>query len=319
MEKLEKIGKTILTKCLHFQKNECCLIISDKGRRQFAQALFSAIDKFGGYPIFAEVISPKRYGFEPPKALIEAMRHSDAVIIVTEFPLNHQQARTAGNNSRLLTIATTDPETIERLINSNFNKIQERTQKLADIFTIGKRLTLTAASGTNLTASIAVVKGKVNTGIASQKGQFSSLPGGEAYLAPVSGSAQGKIVIDTSLDFVGKLKSPITLTVKDGAIAKISGNDEAAILRKLIKPFGQNARKLVGIGVGTNEKAKPGLSVGEDKKAIGTVHVTIGNNTFYDKSRRMPARIDGVLQNATLSIDGMTILENGEIPIFNHK
>ncbi|MBN1351965.1 aminopeptidase [candidate division KSB1 bacterium] len=317
MVKNEKIARAIFAKCLQLQKGECCLIISDENRRAFAQMLFTSIHKYGCNPVLAEVMSPKRYGDEPPKALIEAMRHADAVILTTEFPLIHRQVRVTGFKTRILTISTIDTNTIERLISADYSKIKERTQKMADIFTIGKRLTITTPAGTNLTMSIANVKGKVNSGVATDKGQFSSLPGGEAYLSPVSGSAQGKVVIDRSLDFIGLLNEPLTLSVKDGVIVKISGNKEAQNFRRIIKPYGQNARKLIGVGVGTNDRAKPGLSVGEDKKSIGTVHITIGNNTFYDKTRRLPARIDGVLQNASLSIDGRQIIKHGEIPIFH--
>ena len=316
MEKLEKIIRALLTKCIRLQKNECCLIVADENRRQFAQILHRVIHQFGAFPIYVEVVSPKRYGFEPPKAIIEAMKHSDAVVIATEFPVNHTQARVTGNKSRILSLSTTNVDTLQRMIHTDYDRVRERTQKLADIFTIGKRIVLTTPAGTNLITSISSVKGKINTGSACQRGQFSSLPGGEAYLPPVSGTAQGKVVIDMSLDFFGKLKAPITLTVKNGAVVKISGDDEARQLRKLIKPFGQNARKLVGIGVGTNDKAKPGLSVEEDKKVAGAVHITFGNNIVYDKSGKRPAWIDGVLHNATLSIDGMKIIENGKMPIF---
>lgn len=316
MLKLEKITRTILTKCLQLQKEECCLIVADENRRQFGQMLHKVVHQFGAYPVYIEVVSPKRYGYEPPRAITEAMKQADAVVIATEFPINHKQARTTGNKTRILSLSTVDPDTICRMICANYERINERTKKLADIFTIGKRIKLTTPAGTNLTMSISSVKGKVNTGIACQKGQFSSLPGGEAYTPPVSGTTQGKVVIDMSLDFIGKLTTPITLVVKNGTIAKISGKHEADKLRKLIKPFGQNARKLVGIGVGTNDKAKPGISIGEDKKVIGAVHITFGNNIAYDKSGRRPARIDGVLRNSTLVIDGMVIIENGKTPIF---
>ena len=56
-----------------------------------------------------------------------------------------------------------------------------------------------------------------------KKGDFSNLPAGEAYIAPVEGTAHGLIVVDGAMAGVGKVLKPLKLFVKNGYVTKIEG------------------------------------------------------------------------------------------------
>ena len=60
-------------------------------------------------------------------------------------------------------------------------------------------------------------------GIATEPGKFTSLPSGEAAVAPLEGKTQGNIIIDFAMDGIGLLSQPIRLEVKDGRVISIQG------------------------------------------------------------------------------------------------
>lgn len=109
-------------------------------------------------------------------------------------------------------------------------------------------------------------------------GESGNLPSGEAYIAPIEGSANGKIVIDGSIAGIGKLDSPVLLTIDNGRIVNAEG--EAA--PKLLAILGDTDGRFLGeFGIGTNDKARITGVVLEDEKVYGTIHVAFGsNNTF---------------------------------------
>src|SRR3989304_7426432 len=93
-------------------------------------------------------------------------------------------------------------------------------------------------------------------GIVPSPGDFSNLPAGEAYLAPVEGTAQGVMVIDGAMAGVGKVKRPIKMRVKDGFVVEISGGPEANKLQKLLEPVGQLAYNVAELGVGIDGRVQ---------------------------------------------------------------
>jgi leucyl aminopeptidase (aminopeptidase T) len=121
------------------------------------------------------------------------------------------------------------------------------------------------------------------------------------------------IVVDGTMIGKGRLETPIRMAVRDGRVVEISGGEEAAILRRMIEPYGEAGRNIAELGIGTNDKAMLSGVVLEDEKVLGTVHMALGDSASMGGSVHVPIHLDGVMLHPTLVVDGRTVLEDGRL------
>ena len=154
-----------------------------------------------------------------------------------------------------------------------------------------------------------------DTGIYHNPGDFGNLPAGEAFIAPVEGTAQGVIVIDGAMSGVGVVEEPIKMTVESGYVTEITGGHGARMLEDAIADLGKPARNIAELGVGTNDRAIITGKVLEDEKVLGTVHLALGNNVGFGGTCDVPVHLDGIILRPTLVIDDEVIIKEGALQI----
>lgn len=64
-----------------------------------------------------------------------------------------------------------------------------------------------------------------DTGIYDARGEWGNLPGGEAYVAPVAGTANGKLVVPRG--WYPGLNEDMMLEFKDGYVVSLQGGGQA--------------------------------------------------------------------------------------------
>jgi leucyl aminopeptidase (aminopeptidase T) len=159
--------------------------------------------------------------------------------------------------------------------------------------------------------------GHADTGLNHNPGDFSNLPAGEGYIAPLEEKSEGVIVINGSMAGVGKLEDEeIIITVKEGFATEIRGGKAAEKLLSIMQPFGKLAFNVAELGIGTNDKALVIGNVLEDEKAIGTVHLAFGDNKSMGGTIRVASHLDGVIMKPTVYVDDKLIMEEGKFLIF---
>ncbi len=79
-------------------------------------------------------------------------------------------------------------------------------------------------SGTDLVFSLKGRKGGEDNGINVKPGQWSNLPAGEAYIAPLEGTAEGELVVEKG--WHPNLKENMIITFEKGLVCKIQGGGE---------------------------------------------------------------------------------------------
>jgi leucyl aminopeptidase (aminopeptidase T) len=138
-------------------------------------------------------------------------------------------------------------------------------------------------------------------------------PNGEFNVPPVEGSGQGKLVIDLCMHQLGRLSSPIELTVENGRITKIDGGTDAHFLRNYLEQYGdENAYMCPAeASVGINSKALIRGIQREDKNILGSMHFGLGTNVDVGGSVLSNIHMDGVLLEPTLYVDGNMRMEHG--------
>jgi leucyl aminopeptidase (aminopeptidase T) len=314
MEGLKEAAHVALTDCADVKKGENVVVITDAPLRNRGLAFWEAARELGADAVFCEIIPRSTNGEEPPRAVAALLAASDVFMIPTSKSLSHTDARrkACANGARGATLPNITEDTMTRTLRADYAEIEARTRQIARILEGAKRARVVTKLGTDITMSVEGREWEEDTGIVRMPGAFTNLPAGEAYIAPVEGTAEGIIVADGSCAGVGVIKQPITIEVKGGLAGKISGGPEAAALEKLIVPFAEKGRNIAELGIGTNDRAQLVGSTLEDEKVLGTVHIALGDNKSMGGNVAVASHLDLIIKAPTLIVDGNEIIKAGK-------
>jgi len=126
----------------------------------------------------------------------------------------------------------------------------------------------------------------------------------------VEGTAQGKLIVDGS--FHRLLDKPVEIDIKDGYATKIVRAPDVA---REMESGGKQTFNVAELGIGLNPAAKIMGNVLEDGKALGTIHISFGDNSTFGGKVQAPFNRDGIVTKPTLVINEKTILEKGELKV----
>jgi leucyl aminopeptidase (aminopeptidase T) len=315
---LEDAARIAVEKCMGLKSGETCLVITDEPCREVGYALWEAARWVRAEAMLLEIIPRERNGEEPPVGVAEFMKGFRVILCPTSKSLTHTQARknACDSGARVATLPGVTADMMGRTLNADYDGIRERSERLAKILTSGSEAHLTTPAGTDLRFALKGRPGFADTGIVHKPGESSNLPAGEAYMAPLEGETEGTLVIDGAMAGVGVIQGEaIRMAVKGGYAVEFSGGEAARQLEEMIKPLGKPARNIAELGIGTNEKAILTGKILEDEKAIGTVHVAIGDNQSMGGTVSVESHLDGILLRPTLLIDGNAVMREGEIVV----
>lgn len=196
----------------------------------------------------------------------------------------------------------------------DWNVVARRTRACASLLDRARRVVVRGPNGTYLRLEIAGRRCHPDDGILHRPSMYGNLPAGEAFLAPLEGTAQGVLVAEWSQ--TEHLKRPLVLWVRDGLLHEVEGEGQAAeILRRKKRENPLNAN-VAELGVGTNHGAKRPDNILESEKILGTVHVAFGDNHGFGGTVSAPFHQDYVVFNASLTAElpggrRKTILDHG--------
>ena len=310
---LRRAARTALRQCMGLESKEICLIVTDTPLRSIGMIFWAEASELGAEAMILEMAPRQRNGEEPPRVVAEAMKSARVVLIPTSKSLSHTEARKEAckAGARIASLPGITEECMARTLVADYDAIAERSIDLAEVLSSGVRVHLTSARGTDLVMSIEGRIGYPDTGQYLTPGDFGNLPAGEAYIAPVEGTASGVLVVDGAMAGVGLLAEPLVLHVEDGYVSRIEGGEGKVLLEKVINGLGRDALNVAELGIGTNDLAVVTGKVLEDEKAMGTVHVAIGNNSGFGGKIKVQSHLDGILLSPTLEIDGKVVIQDG--------
>jgi len=315
---IEEACNTIVKDCMNIKKNEKVLVISDEKSLSIGKAIFKKCKEIGAEAAHLEIIERKNHGEELPEFIATAMKSSNVVIAPTTKSLSHTKARKEAckAGTRVASMPGITENMLERTLNADYKNMAILTNKLAEILNDGENVILNSPGGTKIKFEINRRKGIADTGILHNKGDFGNLPAGEAYIAPLEGTANGVVVFDGAVAGIEKVDEPIIIEVADGKLTDIKGGKAAEEFRKVVfSNKNENSKNLAELGIGTNLKARLNSSLLEVEKVMKTVHIAFGDNASMGGEISAPIHIDGVILKPTLIIDNRTIIKNGEIKV----
>ncbi|MEK3725516.1 aminopeptidase [Paenibacillus sp. FSL H8-0034] len=311
-KELTDISIHILTNSLGLKAGETFLVVADEAKQELGMALWLAGKQLKAEAMLLIMRDRGKSGEEPPAAVSEAMKGSEVIVCVTEHSLTHTKARkeAVARGARIATMPGITPDMfLEGAISADYAQVKELSVKAAGLLENGSTVRI-EKGGKSLTFSIAGRKGYPSTGVYLNPGEWGNLPSGEAYTAPVEGTAEGQIEVDCSFAGIGKLEAPLHLTLKEGRLVDVEGPASDKLLHIL---GDQEGRMLAEFGIGTNNKARITGVVLEDEKVYGTIHVAFGSNHTFGGTIVAGVHVDGVVNEPDVYIDGQLIIQEGRL------
>ncbi len=245
----------------------------------------------------------------------------DAVVALSYYSTSHTRFRdflTRVCGARYASMPLFDVLMVEGPMNVDWKSLARTAKKITAVVNRAEAIEISTPNGTHLSFSTRGRKALADTGILSGPGSFGNLPAGEVFLAPVEGSANGRLVIEWAP--TRELKSPVTLIVKEGLVRQVTGEEDfAGLIGKKLEEREEN-RNIAEFGIGTNSMAKRPDNILESEKILGTIHIALGDNSTFGGRTKTPFHQDFVFFRPTVTLvlkDGKktVLMKNGQFQV----
>jgi len=314
---MAKTAKMIMKNVLCIQPGENVCILTDTERPESITRVLAIAAQMAGAETVVVTMTPREMGgVEPPTIVASAMIAADAIINQTSHSLTHTNAQRNAlkRRARVCNLREVNEDMMIRGgITADYVKVKELTEKLANLLTISKKVHITTPQGTNMTMNIEGRRGNVLAGFATNPGEFSGLPDGEACVAPLEDMAEGIIVNPYSIEKINIVKEPFRLEVKNGKALKIEGGKEAKQLESIIEKAGETGRNIAEFAIGTNPECRITGITREDKKSWGSAHIALGDNKTLGGIVESYMHLDIIMLKPTVRLDDVLVVDNGKI------
>ncbi len=306
-------SRIVLQNCLNIKYNEKVLIVTDDDEYEIGKALYDEANNMPGIEAVMLTMKPNKVsGQEPPYIVAKAMEEVDCVVCVTKASLSHTNARinAVKKGVRIANMPGITKEMFSNgAVKADYKKVEKLTRKVRDLLTNAEKAKIVKEDHT-LTMSLKGRKGVASTGVYKEPGASGNFPSGEAYIAPIEGTANGDMIIDGSMVGIGKIDEPLYIKIKDGRLISLKGKNTDKL--QILFENEQNS-SLCELGIGTNMDARITGNILEDEKVYGTIHIAFGTNISFGGTIKADCHIDGVILNPDLYLDEVLVTRNGKI------
>ncbi len=314
-EHLQRAASVAVEQCLAVRPGETVLVVCDEPCREVAHALWEASIRAGAEAQLLQMLPREENGAEPPSAVAAAMLHADVVLAPTSRSLTHTDARrnASAAGARVATLPGITPDVMARALMADHEQMESLTARVAERLRGKSHVRVTTPGGTDVAFSIEGREIHEDNGLVRKAGVVTNLPAGEAYVAPLEGTANGIVAFDGSIADSGVLDEPIVVRINNGRATHISGAPYAVELAAAMDRVGSAARNVAELGIGTNPAARLGGNILEDEKILGTVHIAFGDNQSMGGKVSTPYHQDGILLKPTVYVDDEVVMRDGEL------
>jgi leucyl aminopeptidase (aminopeptidase T) len=313
---LHQAVSIVVNRCLAVRPGEEVLVVVDPATRAIGEALREEASQASADALLAVMDERATDGTEPPRTLAAALSECDVFIAPTSRSLSHTAARKRASEggARGATMPGVTGDMLARVMAVDFDTMATRSRAVAELLEHGSNARVTCPRGSELLLDLSGRPGIADDGDLTASGAFGNLPCGEGFIAPLGG--EGRIVA-SSLAPLGLSREPTTLTVAGGRIVTAQDGLGPEYLERL-QAHGEDGTNLAELGVGTNDRARLTGNVLEDEKILGTVHVAFGASAGIGGTVSVPIHLDVVILDATLEVDGVTVLDAGRYALGEH-
>jgi leucyl aminopeptidase (aminopeptidase T) len=268
-----------------------------------------------------------QHGTEVPNEIAERMREVQVVLAMTTYSLTHTEAtaKAARAGARIasmpgITAAMFKPGGPMAVDHA---AVRAETRHLAELMTKANQVRVTSPAGTDLSFSLEGRQGGSDDGFLGLPGAWGNLPAGEAFAAPVEGTAAGRLVVGRG--WYPGLTEDLVLEFSGGQVERLSGGGEVgASLAKVLEltaggevgipsPAVRARRNCAELGIGTNPNARTPDNVLEAEKIRGTIHIAIGDSSHLGGVTPADLHEDFIIPGPDVYFDGRMVIQRGRL------
>jgi leucyl aminopeptidase (aminopeptidase T) len=308
----------VLDTCLAVRPGEQVVLLTDDGTDDaVVDGLREGVGARGAVAVVARMPLPRLPGSEPPTTVAAMMFEAGAVIELTSLFIGSSLARrrATGNGARYLAMPGVRLETFRDggPLTVDFAGLRARVEDVGAAWTRARTFRLTTPAGTDLRGSIEGRPGRVLHGLACSGGDYMAPPDIEAGTAPLEGSTNGIVVVDADLLFMGPgpLPEPVVLHIRAGELAGVEGSEKYRLTEMIDRCSDSRMSNLAEVSMAFNPAGRVCSVAMETESALGTAHIALGNSLAYGGTVDAVAHLDCVMRDATLELDGETVLVAG--------
>ncbi|MDG6995542.1 MAG: aminopeptidase [Nitrososphaerota archaeon] len=303
------LAETILRTCAGLKRGERILIAADPRSSSRLQELKQTSLGLGGIMTYEEIFGGVTR--EPPGHLAAKMLENDITLLCVDerrtLLWGHADARVAAvkKGARVLFLTqeiNTTPSTPE------LQEIRNRTNRLGDMLEKTSEIVIVSGGDSELRVKLAGRKSLRLSSILSEPGSWGAIPDyAEAAIPPFETGSNGTLRVDATIVGIGKVDAPVDLHFESGRLVRIEGDKTALELEKLLSQHDAYARVLCELGFGTNHLRTQIKGEFDDKKALGSVHIGLGDNHTFGGKNKSDLHIDCLVSNPKIHFDGNLI------------
>ncbi|MGE5301138.1 MAG: aminopeptidase [Acidobacteriota bacterium] len=240
----------------------------------------------------------------------------DVVIALSNYSTSHTRFRdllTRICGTRYASMPLFEFSMLEGPMDVDWKNLAKISRGIASRVNKAEEVAISTPNGSKLSFSTRGRKALSDAGILTKRGAFGNLPAGEVFLAPVEGSAKGRLVLEWAP--TRELSSAVTLVIRDGLVKEVTGEETfAGELRKRLSEREEN-RNIAEFGIGTNSRAKRPDNILESEKIMGTIHIALGDNSSFGGKVKTPLHQDFVFFRPTVRL----VRRDGSVDILMKK
>jgi aminopeptidase len=241
----------------------------------------------------------------------------NAVIALAWFSTSHTSFRrllTDAAGVRYASMPGFDPRMWQTAMSANWEEVDRQTLSLKNKLAGAISAHVRTPKGTDIVFDLKGREWFANTSLINQPGSWGNLPAGELAIPPIEDKTTGKMVIEAIRGAQGRA----VFEIQNGKVIKMNGDFGYTSFFETNFQKYPLARYICEFGIGTNEKAKPGTTMLELEKILGTIHIALGDNIGFGGKIQVPFHMDILFENPTVVFtfsDGRTlqILQDGKV------
>ena len=297
--------ETILSVCAGLKPGEKLLVAFDSEDKRVDSIALSAREH--GASVTTSRISGE-ITREPPSSISSKMLENDVTLFcVSEqrtLLWGHADAKVAACNNGSRVLFLTQP--LEDTPNAQeLSMMKARSNRLGDLLENVSKIKLITGPDKELEIDLAKRKSLRLSSILTAPGSWGAVPDySEAAVAPLETGSNGKLRVNGMIVGIGKVDAPVDLSFESGKLIEIEGGKVAREFKKLLSNYDESTRVLCELGFGTNHLRRDVRGEFDDKKALGSIHIALGDNHTFGGLNRSTLHIDCLMVAPKVYFDG---------------
>jgi leucyl aminopeptidase (aminopeptidase T) len=199
---------------------------------------------------------------------------------------------------------------------ADLKRISESGRTLVSDVASGHAARLTAPNGTSLSFELAARPVHLDDGIIDEddianNSLDTQFPTGSILTTVLETSARGKVAFDLPVQTMGVNVADMEWEFKEGKLTSITAKKNIDPISREMEIATGDKDRLATLEIGLNSKAKYGFMM--NRIVDGAVTLGIGDNESLGGNNKTAFGTAATISNATLEIDGRTIIKNGQL------